>query len=65
MKYWIKERHTPQLGVYYTSMGQMSVVRAKDIERTAYGRNIMHPFKTLTAYQEMLSELKQNGEDVS
>lgn len=62
--YWIKERHNPQLGVYYVACGQMSRTAAKQQEGGVYGRNYMHPYDTESTYQARLTELSEKGEKV-
>jgi hypothetical protein len=63
-KYWIKERHNPQLGCYYVGLGQLSKTAARKYERPLYGENIMHSFDTESAYQARLDELRAAGESV-
>lgn len=55
LKWWIKERHNPQLGVYYVAMGQMSKAEARTHESTVYGSNVMLPYDTEEAYKEALA----------
>ena len=55
--YWIKERHNPQLGTYYTPMGEMSVKDAAKHERSLYGFNVMLRYKTKTEYDARVKEL--------
>jgi len=43
-KFWLKQRHNPQLGTYWVKCGQLSVREAKSQERTLYGQNAMHPY---------------------
>ncbi len=57
-KFYIKERHNPQLGVYYTAMGQMTKKEAKAAEKSIYGTNYMLPFDTEEDYKKKLVELK-------
>lgn len=62
--FWIKERHNPQLGVYYVACGQMSKTAAKNHEKPLYGSNIMHEYETEEAYQDRLAELLATGKSV-
>jgi hypothetical protein len=64
-RYWIKERHNPQLGVYYVAMGQMSAAAAKRCEDTLYGDNYMHPFDSGQEYQTELARLIGEGNRVN
>lgn len=41
MKYYIKERHNPQLGVRHTAVGKITVAQAKKMENTIYGTNYL------------------------
>ena len=63
-KFWIKERHNPQLGVYYVAHGQMSKTAAKKHESSLYGDNYMHAFDTEEAYQAELARLKKEGQRI-
>lgn len=56
MKYYIKERHNPQIGIYYVAMGPMSVKEAQSRENTLYGNNIMRGYG-LKEYVEKCYEL--------
>jgi hypothetical protein len=64
LPYWIKERHNPQLGIYYVACGRLSKADAMKAERALYGDNIMRRFDTLEAYQARLDELRKAGERV-
>ena len=60
--FWIKERHNPQLGVYYVACGQMTIKEAKQYEcRGLYGENFMHKFSDADSYRDKLRELKEAG----
>lgn len=62
-KWWIKERHNPQLGVYYVACGQLSQRATREKERgSLYGSNVMHGFDTQAEYETRLAELKEKGE---
>jgi hypothetical protein len=63
-KWWLKERHNIQTGVYYVPMGQISAAEAKANTRTLYGHNIMHSFDTLEEYRAKITELEQAGESL-
>lgn len=56
--YWIKKRHNPQLGVYWTACGQLSKTAAKKHERTLYGTNYMHSLETEEQYKAELIRLR-------
>ena len=62
--YWIKERHNPQLGVYYVAMGQKSVREAKKFEKSLYGMNYMHRFDSEREYIAELEKLRAAGETI-
>lgn len=62
--FWIKERHNPQLGVYYVACGQMSKTEAKKHEASLYGSNVMHSFATEEEYYTEIDALKAAGERV-
>lgn len=64
MKFWIKERHNPQTGIYYVACGQLKVADAKRAERSLYGHNVMHAFPTQAAYDQRLAELRASGKRV-
>lgn len=55
--FWIKERHNPQLGIYYTACGRMSKAEARRNERLLYGYNVMLPFATQEAYEKECTRL--------
>jgi hypothetical protein len=56
--WWIKERHNPQLGVYYSAMGQLSKAAAKRYEKPLYGDDYMLGFDSEEAYNAKLAELR-------
>ena len=62
--YWIKERHNPQLGVYYVPMGRLSKNAAILHESTLYGVNVMIRYETEEAYKAKLKELEESGERI-
>jgi len=64
MKWYIMERHNPQLGVYYIVKGQMSKRLAKEAERAIYGDNYMLTFDTAEEYNTKIAELKAQGKSV-
>lgn len=64
MKYVIKERHNPQLGVYFVAMGCISNARAKGRGKCLYGSDIMHAFDTRKEYELELQRLRESGERV-
>lgn len=55
--YWIRERHNPQLGVYYVAMGKMTKAEAKKFERAIYGHDVMLPYPSEEAYNEAVKKL--------
>ena len=59
--YWIKERHNPQLGVYYVRMGQISVREANQHDNPLYGHNILHRYETQEQYDAELARLEREG----
>jgi len=63
-RFWIKERHNPQLGIYFVPCGQMSEAVARRATLTLYGENFMHPFATEAAYNERLAELRKGNHRV-
>ena len=63
--FWIKERYNPQLGTYYIPCGQLSKTEAKKHEKTLYGDNTMHEYKTEAEYRQAISDLKSGGQKVS
>ncbi len=62
--FYIKERHNPQLGVYYIAMGQMTKTAAKEAAGGVYGTNIMRAFMDEQTYKDELAALKEKGEKV-
>ena len=61
-KYWIKERHNPQLDkAYYMTYGQLSKREAMEKEKTLYGMNIMKSYATEQEYNEAIEKLKTDG----
>ena len=63
-KFYIKERHNPQLGVYYVAEGALSKTAAKRKTSPGYGSNIMHAFDTKEEYEAEIAKLKSAGERV-
>lgn len=64
MKFWIKQRYTPQLGMYYVACGQMSAAKAKKHEGSLYGSNVMLGYETEAEYKARLAELQAKGQKV-
>lgn len=62
--YWIKERHNPQLGIYYVACGNLSIKDAMKMEGGVYGDNIMIKFPSETAYNKAIQTLKDRGKPV-
>jgi len=59
--YWIKERYNPQLGTYYSFLGNISVKEALQWEKTLYGLNFMHKFETKDKYDSEIEKLRSSG----
>ena len=62
--FWIKERHNPQLGIYWVACGRLSKREAKRAESPLYGVNYMFSYDTEEAYLARLAELREKGERV-
>jgi len=60
-KWYIKERHNPQLGVYYVAKGQLTKKEAKEYENAKYGENTMLSFETQAEYDAKIRALKVQG----
>ena len=65
LKWWIKQRYNPQIGVYYVPCGQLTVKEAKKKESPLYGDNYMMPFATEARYLAEIAHLKAEGQRVS
>jgi len=63
-KFYIKERHNPQLGIAYYCMGQMTKKDAKKHEESLYGYNILLPYETEEEYKTATEKLKSEGKRV-
>ncbi len=61
-RFYVKERHNPQPGVYYVACGQMSKAAAHRAESPLYGYNIMRGFDTKEQYDAHLASLLERGE---
>lgn len=64
MKYWLKERHNPQIGIYYVRMGKMPKKEAKKHESSLYGSNYMIPFDSEETYEAHIAQLIFDGQQV-
>lgn len=64
MMWYIKERHSQQLGVYYVACGQLTKKEAKAMEKTLYGDNFLHGFANERQYLDELARLRRIGEKV-
>jgi len=64
LRYWIKERHNPQLETYYIACGPLTEAAAKRRGRAIFGDNVMHGFSTSDQYHARLRLLRKNGERV-
>lgn len=62
--WWIRERHNPQLGVYYVPHGQMSKTAAHKYEDSIYGYNVMLRFDSEADYHAKLDQLRYSGERI-
>ena len=59
--FYIKERHNPQIGVYYVLMGQLSKDEAKANENSIYGHNVVLSFSTEKLYNDRIEQLRKEG----
>lgn len=64
LRFYIKERHNPQIGVYYVGLGQLTTKAAKSQEKSLYGDNIVHAYDTQASYDTELNRLRFAGERV-
>lgn len=62
--YWIRERHNPQLGVYYVLHGQMPIKEARKYEKSLYGHDYMLKFDNEESYNTRIAKLKASGERI-
>lgn len=62
--WWIKERHNPQLGLYYVACGQMSNAEAKRMESGKYGSNLMLGYDSNSEYVADIERFKREGYSV-
>jgi hypothetical protein len=63
-KYYIKERHNPQLGIYYVLENQLTKKEAESKEKSLYGTNYMHSYNTFEEYKKAIQELKDQGHKI-
>lgn len=64
-KYYIRERHNPQLGIYYIPEGQKSRADVIKIENNnMYGYCLMIPYETEADFYDAIRHLKLAGESV-
>lgn len=63
-QFYIKERFNPQLGTYWVACGQLSKTKARKMEGSLYGSNLMHGYDTEQEYKTRLTNLKLDGEKV-
>lgn len=63
-KFWLKERHNPQIGIYYVKIGQLSKTAAKKYTKPIYGDNTMLSFDTEAEYLARIAELESKGEKI-
>ena len=63
-KFYIKERHNPQLGIYYVGCGRLTKKEAKNEENSLYGTNLMHLYDTEEDYERQLEDLRKHGKNV-
>lgn len=65
LKYWIKERHNPQLSKpYFVPCGQLLKAEAERAKNSLYGYNIMHDYETEAEYIAAIEKLKAEGKSV-
>lgn len=65
MKYYIKERHNPQLDKpYYVAEGKLTKKDACKKEKSLYGHNNMLEYETIEDYQKALNEFEEKGFNV-
>ena len=64
-RFYIKERHNPQTGIYYVACGQLSKTAAKKLESSLYGYNIILSFDTEEEYNAKIAYLLRMGERVN
>lgn len=62
--FWIKERHNPQLGIYYVPLGKMSKAKAKRYESASYGQNVMIRCEDKADQDKKIAELIAAGQKV-
>lgn len=56
-KYWyIKERHNPQLGIYYIKLGNISAREASQYGDSLYGNNYILKFESESEYNKKCIE---------
>lgn len=60
-KWYIKERHNPQLGIYYVAAGEMSKTEARQHEKPGYGMNVMIPYDNEMEYRVALGKFREDG----
>ncbi len=65
LKWYIKERNNPQLGVYFVPMGQLSRKEARENQASLYGYNKMHALDTEQEYLVKIVQLRDSGERVN
>lgn len=58
-KWYVLERHNPQLGVYYTALGQLFKKDAKRREDCLYGTNYIHSFDSEKDYLDFLNKVQK------
>ena len=63
-KWYIKERHNPQLGIYYCLLNQLTKKEAKEYEKSIYGDNYILSFDTKEEYENKIKELEKNKEKI-
>lgn len=63
-RWYIKERHNPQTGVYFIRLGQLSRREAKANESALYGYNIIRAFDSAQEYEAEFARLISTGERV-
>lgn len=64
-KWWIKTRYNPQLDTYYVACGLLSKTKAKDLEKTLYGENVMTSYDDQASYLAALAAYREQGSRVA
>lgn len=60
-KFYLKERHNGQTGIYFVQLGQLTKKDATKHEKSLSGFNIVHSYETKEEYENVITELKAEG----